>query len=781
MPSSPNQTYSGRELASRQIAGRFKTRRDGQLTEPSYPWRGLHGDAYHRETTTMLPMHARKTSLRKSQHRERPRLEHLEVRALLATSAFYNNFDSPPTLLQGVTGQVSGVTTTESVQGYAGLGTGTNIFSGQFLRNTTGGPSGIPGSPTVLTLNNLPPHQSISLGFLFALIDSWDGNGAGDSNTSASPDFFNVTVDGNTIFSTKMGNAYEGDSEYVPPPGVELAHRLDLGFTSGQSFYLDSAFNFGLDPRFSNISHSSSSLTITWFANGSGWQGGNDESWGIDNVEVLLNGVNPDLAVTPPTWNTNNGGVDFGYTITGADLTKPTTAALYWSTDTTFDAGDTLITGSVTPTQTAQTPPGSSVPVHIDAAALQNTPPPTGTKYLLAVVDPNDTVTESDETNNVQNVAYDPFSADTATSPDSLDISFTYEVNEATPGQPFNVAVYRSATATFSLSTAIQVGQDFPIPAVDTSNQSSVSLGKHTVLLNDPLALHPDPAHEYVFVVPDPKHLYGDPGNTIHEAHFRKFVLGAVVHGFELLGGVSGVPQWETQTASDLVLKNSYDLAIPFDWSSTCNVAAPGLAYAAGDRLTQQITSDADALVQRFGHPGDVVDLHLIGHSRGAVVISRVLLDLLGTPDTALAGGFKIMTMLDPHPANNGFALQDYSATKAGLAFVSAYRNKQAAMQDQQVVIPPNVDEAQEYYQQTPASDLFLGHNSPWEAYVNFWGEDPRLIINDSLATLEVHPLSAVVDRAIGPIGHSEVPLYYGLYELPQLKNKGYGKSGGLL
>ena len=351
---------------------------------------------------------------------------------------------------------------------------------------------------------------------------------------------------------------------------------------------------------------------------------------------MIVKTVLPDLAVTNPTWNTANGGVDFGYTISGADLTKATTAALYWSADTTFDAGDTLITGSVTPTQTAQTPPGTSVPVHVDAAALQNTPPPTGTKYLLAVVDPPDAanpqgqIVESDETNNVQNVAYDPFAADTATSPDPQNISFTYEVNEATPGQPFDVAVYRSSTATFSLSTAIQVGQDFTIPAVDTSSLSSFSLGKHTVLLNDPLALHPDPAHEYVFVVPDPKHLYGDPASAIHEAHFRKFVLGAVVHGFQLQGGRTGLPSWETQTATSLG-QLGYDQVIPFDWTSTSNVPVPGVTQAQGLILRIEIHAAADLLVLTGGSSGDVVDLRLIGHSRGAVVVSQALLDLDGT------------------------------------------------------------------------------------------------------------------------------------------------------
>src|SRR5688572_19911308 len=63
----------------------------------------------------------------------------------------------------GAPPEFSGVTTTEEVQGYAGLGTGLNVFGGDFLRNTSGGnPLGTPGSPTTLTLTGLPHHSSIN-------------------------------------------------------------------------------------------------------------------------------------------------------------------------------------------------------------------------------------------------------------------------------------------------------------------------------------------------------------------------------------------------------------------------------------------------------------------------------------------------------------------------------------------------------------------------------------------------------------------------------------------
>ena len=102
-------------------------------------------------------------------------------------------------------------------------------------------------------------------------------------------------------------------------------------------------------------------------------------------------------------------------------------------------------------------------------------------------------------------------------------------------------------------------------------------------------------------------------------------------------------------------------------------------------------------------------------------------------------------------------------------------------MNDPQVIIPSNVDEAELYYQHTPASS-FSGIFNP-EAYLNLWGEDPSLIINESSANVlqgRVHDLTPKAGRNDPAIGHSEVPLYF-VFVLPQEKNKTYGGSGGLL
>lgn len=172
------------------------------------------------------------------------------------------------------------------VQGYAGLGPAGNQFGGDFLRSET-------ANVVTLQLSDLPVHDTISIAFLFAAIDSLDGTG-----TFPQGDFFNVVVDGVTIFNESFFNAMDSQTQsYVPPAGVELARRVDLGFSGPGGFFTDSAYDLGADPVFGDIAHSASSLTIEFFIQGVGIQNLGDESWAMDNLNVTVNAV--PLPATP--------------------------------------------------------------------------------------------------------------------------------------------------------------------------------------------------------------------------------------------------------------------------------------------------------------------------------------------------------------------------------------------------------------------------------------------------------------------------------------------------
>ena len=184
-----------------------------------------------------------------------------------------------------------GSATLTGVQGYAGLGPVGNQFGGNFLRSAT-------GNVVTLNLSGLPAHDTISLSFLFAAIDSLDGTGVFPAG-----DFFKIVFDGATLFSESFANATPTQIQsYVPPAGVELARHVDLGFSGPGGFYTDSAYNFGADPRFANFAHSSSSATIQFYIFGPGNQDLNDESWAMDNLRVSVTTTGVPAVPEPETY-----------------------------------------------------------------------------------------------------------------------------------------------------------------------------------------------------------------------------------------------------------------------------------------------------------------------------------------------------------------------------------------------------------------------------------------------------------------------------------------------
>ncbi len=187
-----------------------------------------------------------------------------------SVTVFSSDFESPvPAAVNPGTAQLTGV------QGYAGLGAAGNQFGGSFLRSET-------ANKVSLTLDNLPTHDALSTSFLFAAIDSLDGTGAFPAG-----DYFRIDIDGVNRFRESFANATDDQVQsYVPPAGVELARKVDLGFTGPGGYYRDSAYNLGADARFQQFAHTGSSVTIEFWMEGVGLQSLGDESWAMDNLRV---------------------------------------------------------------------------------------------------------------------------------------------------------------------------------------------------------------------------------------------------------------------------------------------------------------------------------------------------------------------------------------------------------------------------------------------------------------------------------------------------------------
>ena len=248
--------------------------------------------------------------------------------------------------------EFTGFTATETVQGFAGLGTAANVFSGDFLHNDSGCCAGQPSTPqnaTRLTLTDLPEHTSVDIDFLLAIINSWEDEA--DSSVTG-PDEFAVTVDGTEIFRENFRNLDGSRQGYVVPPDVALTPSplSDLGFPgpSGVLERNDAAYDMGLDPTFNAIPHSESSLTVEWIADG-GWEGGGNESWGIDNVEVVLNGVPMQTTASFNLSLSKSSGQDVSVDYVTSDGTAVAGTDYVAATGTViFPAGSTSATVGVT-------------------------------------------------------------------------------------------------------------------------------------------------------------------------------------------------------------------------------------------------------------------------------------------------------------------------------------------------------------------------------------------------------------------------------------------------
>lgn len=91
-----------------------------------------------------------------------------------------------------------------------------------------------------------------------------------------SPDYFRLKADGDEVLAVSV--SFDGTMDEVIP--AALSNREILGNVI-QSNWLDQTFRVSL-----TFAHSAPTLSLLMFADGGGWQGGDDESWGIDNLTV---------------------------------------------------------------------------------------------------------------------------------------------------------------------------------------------------------------------------------------------------------------------------------------------------------------------------------------------------------------------------------------------------------------------------------------------------------------------------------------------------------------
>jgi VCBS repeat-containing protein len=116
---------------------------------------------------------------------------------------------------------------------------------------------------------------------------------------------------------------------------------------------------------------------------------------------------------------------------------------------------------------------------------------------------------------------------------------------------------------------------------------------------------------------------------------------------------------WEQQSATNSVPGRQLDFLQPPPTGQNGQY----WTRFSGNQMDQQLIESIPGMLPGFDADKDVVDVHFIGHSRGGVVISEALQDLNGSAQDSqwniqnvphwLSAGYPMMTLLDPHPANN--------------------------------------------------------------------------------------------------------------------------------
>ncbi|WP_213981904.1 PEPxxWA-CTERM sorting domain-containing protein [Sphingomonas sp. dw_22] len=186
-----------------------------------------------------------------------------------AQTIYSNDFDG-----NVVTG--SGVTVTSA----NASGTGTALsgswnaagWDGTFLQNASISPITV----TEFSFSGLGAHSGISLGGVLGFLQSWDSSNGGPYT----PDFLEILIDG-TLAARFTANNASGTNTAAAGGNIIAFHDQ----TDSNLAYSDTLIDFTGSP-WATFAHTGSSLTIAFRAAGSGWQGGTDESWGLDSFKV---------------------------------------------------------------------------------------------------------------------------------------------------------------------------------------------------------------------------------------------------------------------------------------------------------------------------------------------------------------------------------------------------------------------------------------------------------------------------------------------------------------
>jgi hypothetical protein len=345
-------------------------------------------------------------------------------------------------------------------------------------------------------------------------------------------------------------------------------------------------------------------------------------------------------------------------------------------------------------------------------------------------------------------------SMSSATESNFQTVLISYDIQAGAQLSQFQVAIYRAPSNTLDM-------QHNPLIVKTSESGANATPGHHAdVPVSVPGGMEPDPSNPFVFAVatePD--------GINTSEKYFQKVVIGVVTHGFFV--GITP-PSWVTDMADSLKNDDHFNKTIAFPWSYSWD-GSPNVATDAGVRMAKKVE---DVLQNSKIVPqGAIVDLELIGHSRGAVVVNQAFTQLQAdsTKITKLQGGYWREVLLDPHPASTQtddlFSYHKNSLT--GRAVYAVATALQAKMKDPPISVPSMVSEVQDYYEHTNVKVLGDARGIPisTENVITPWG----VPASDLKLAAGSHTILNYVDLTANGLGHTEVHEWYREFVVPTL------------
>lgn len=381
---------------------------------------------------------------------------------------------------------------------------------------------------------------------------------------------------------------------------------------------------------------------------------------------------------------------------------------------------------------------------------------------------------------------------DKVTTADARSIEVHYRLNAGYETQAVRFTVHRGIGPELTGAETLLGEETVTIPA------GSERPAPLTLLANTDLPL--DAARPYVIVTAN----YGP-----HESRgwFRKHVLGVAIHGYtfrylhgtlralehDLTGtdwldilvqdlqlNTPEVEDWQQELVDRLTREACYDDAtFAFNWRYDSVTPLRTILHARGKDLYDRIVRIAKSRIAQ--HPGDVVDLHLVGHSRGTVIVSQALLAWKRAPDPALRGSWVRATLLDPHPANNRFSPpaapnENVDEDTTGAAWTRAnYERFQDAARDPEVELPSGTGlrDVSLWYQQERVVDI--QDNPPDEdgngiadvefrlSPMNLWGlpATSPFVVNRAGVGIRANRIRRLEPGGSEVITHTGVPIRY--------------------